>query len=284
MSSSSDEKRLLMDYLQVGLHAASEAGKLIAAAFREEKSSITKINFTDLVTETDHLCEETMKAIVKERFPDHRFIGEEEASGAAKGAPTLTDDPTWITDPIDGTTNFVHSFPFTCVSIGLAINKRVVVGVVNNPILNEMFMAIRGGGAFLNGKPIHVSSRESLNQALIGTEIGTARDPETLDAMFSRIRYLSSHCRGIRCSGSCALNLCSVAMGRIDAFYEIGFGGCWDVAAGSLIVEEAGGLVLDPSGEEFGLMRRRVLAGTPSIARLAADILSKAPISKSEPS
>lgn len=186
-------------------------------------------------------------------------------------------------DPIDGTTNFVHAFPFSCVSIGLAIKKKVIVAVVHNPILQETFTAIRDQGSKLNGKPISVSSHQTLDQALICTEIGTSRDAETLDAIFARIRALSEHCRGIRCCGSCALNLCSVAMGRIDSFYEIGFGGCWDVAAGSLIGTEAGGLVLDPSGDEFGLMRRRVLAGTPGVAKLVANILSKEPISNSEP-
>ena len=177
----------------------------------------------------------------------------------------------------------MHGFPFTCVSIGLAIKKQVVVGVVFNPILSELFTAVKGQGAKLNGKPISVSSRNSLESALICTEIGTSRDAETLDAILGRIRAVSIHCRGIRCCRSCALNLCSVALGRLDAFYEIGFGGCWDVAAASLIVTEAGGLVLDPNGSKFDIMRRRVLGGNPVIAKLLADILKKAPTSKFEP-
>ena len=188
-----------------------------------------------------------------------------------------------MVDPVDGTTNFVHSFPLCCVSIGLVTKNVVVVAVVFNPILEETFTAIRGQGSKLNGQTISVSNRDSLSTALVGTEIGTSRDAETLDAITGRIRLVAAQCRGIRCCGSCAVNLCSVAMGRLDAFYEIGFGGCWDAAAGSLIVEEAGGLVLDPDGGKFNLMSRRVLAGAPAVATAIGKILSDAPLSSSEP-
>ncbi len=128
----------------------------------------------------------------------------------------------------------MHSFPFVCVSIALIINKRVVVGVVHNPVLNETYTATRGGGARLNGAPISVSETAGLGSAVFATEVGTTRDAETVDAIFSRVRALTAATRGVRCCGSCAVNLCGVAMGRLDAFYEIGFGGCWDVAAGGL--------------------------------------------------
>jgi inositol-phosphate phosphatase/L-galactose 1-phosphate phosphatase len=115
------------------------------------------------------------------------------------------------------------------------------------------------------------------------SQLGTSRDEETLSAVTSRLKSLASASRSIRCSGSCAANLCSVACGRLDGFYEIGFGGCWDVAAGALIVEEAGGKVLDPAGGPFDVMARRVLAGTPKVADAIAAILSQAPLSKAEP-
>lgn len=142
----------------------------------------------------------------------------------------------------------MHSYPFVCVSIGLTIRKQVAVGVVYNPVMNEMFTAIAGQGACLNGVPIRVSSETQLQKALVATEIGTTRDPETLAAIFDRIQTVTQHVRSVRCCGSCAMNLCGVACGRLDAFYEVGFGGCWDVAAGALILQEAGGTVLDPSG------------------------------------
>lgn len=119
-----------------------------------------------------------------------------------------------MVDPVDGTTNFVHRFPFSCVSIGLAVNKQPVVGVVFNPIMGELYQAVRGGGAFRNGEPISVSDTAELGRAVVGTELGTRRDAAFLEACFDRMRALGRATRSMRCSGSCALNLCSVAMGR----------------------------------------------------------------------
>ncbi|CAI5950030.1 unnamed protein product [Closterium sp. NIES-65] len=199
----------------------------------------------DLVTETDKQCEALIMQHISAAYPSHKFIGEEESS--ERGTAGLGDDPTWMVDPLDGTTNFVHRYPFVCVSIGLAINKAVVVGVVFNPILNEMFTAMRGHGAMLNDEPIHASSQADMGSALLATEIGTKRDAGTVAGLTGRISNLLFQVRSLRLSGSCALNLVGVACGRLDLFYEIGFGGPWDVAAGSLIVEEAGGLCFDPS-------------------------------------
>ena len=163
------------------------------------------------------------------------------------------------------------------------LGVQVVVGVVYNPVLREMFVAARGGGASLNGTPIHVSGESQLSKALVATEMGTTRDKETIDAIFDRVTSAVGATRSMRCTGSCAMNLCSAAMGRLDAFYEVGFGGAWDVAAASLIVEEAGGLVLDPSGAAFDLMGRRVLGGTPEVARQLAAVLKQCKTSAAEP-
>ncbi len=170
-----------------------------------------------------------------------------------------------------------------CVSIGLAINKELTVGVVYNPILDELYTAVRGGGAFLNNMPISVSGTSRLQAALVATEIGTTRDSETIAAIFDRISAVTAHVRSIRCNGSCALNLCSVASGRLDGFYEIGFGGPWDVAAAALIVSEAGGQMLDPSGSPFNVMARRVLAANPHIAHELTAILARCKVSQAEP-
>jgi inositol-phosphate phosphatase/L-galactose 1-phosphate phosphatase len=170
-----------------------------------------------------------------------------------------------------------------CTCIALVVEKQVVVGVVHNPILGETFTAERGCGAFLNGEPISVSGEAELEKALVCTEIGVHRDFETMMAIMERIMKLSSASRSMRACGSCAMNMCGVAMGRLDGFFEIGFGGCWDVAAASLIVREAGGKVLDPSGQIFDIMGRRVLATNGHLATPMSSILGACFTGPSEP-
>ncbi|XP_078430044.1 inositol monophosphatase family protein isoform X2 [Wolffia australiana] len=231
------------EYLVAAVEAARSAGDRIRGAFYETKNVEHK-GQVDLVTETDKACEEIIFQYLKNKFPDHKFIGEE--ASAENGTAELTDDPTWIVDPLDGTTNFVHGFPSVCVSIGLTIGKVPTVGVVYNPILNELFTGARGHGASLNGKPIKVSSQTELVKSLLATEVGTKRDKLTVGATTNRINSLLFKVRSLRMSGSCALNLCGIACGRIDLFYELGFGGPWDIAGGIVIVQEAGGVVFDP--------------------------------------
>eukprot|EP00798_Chlamydomonas_sp_ICE-L_P012607 gene12607-15833_t len=246
-------------YMKVATEAAKAAAEVIKAGFSAPKSVEHK-GAVDLVTETDKMAESLVKSIIHEAFPKHLFIGEE-ASADQGYADAITDEPTWMCDPLDGTTNFVHSFPF------------VVVGVVLNPILGELFTASLGGGAQLNGIPIDCSDCSDLGKALVATEVGTTRDEATMDAIFDRIRSLANNVRSLRCCGSCAMNLCGVACGRLDAFYEVGFGGCWDVAAGALIVTEAGGRVLDPAGGPFNVMGRRVLGTNSQLADPITSIL-----------
>ncbi|KAL0363146.1 UNVERIFIED_CONTAM: Inositol-phosphate phosphatase [Sesamum calycinum] len=250
----------LEDFLAAAVDAAKKAGEIIRSGFYETKHVEHK-GQVDLVTETDKACEELVFNFLKQRFPDHKFIGEE--TTAACGASELTPEPTWIVDPLDGTTNFVHGFPFVCVSIGLTIGRVPTVGVVYNPIMDELFTAIRGKGSFLNGKPIKASSQTELVKSLLVTEAGTKRDKPTLDASTNRINSLLFKVRSLRMTGSCALNLCGIACGRLDLFYEQGFGGPWDVAAGAIIVTEAGGLVFDPSGKDFDITSQRVAASNP---------------------
>ncbi|GAB2301002.1 Mitochondrial inner membrane peptidase complex subunit [Dionaea muscipula] len=250
----------LSDFLNCAIDAAKKAGEIIQKGFYQTKQVEHK-GMVDLVTETDKACEDLVFNHLKQRYPDHKFIGEE--TTAAYGATELTNEPTWIVDPLDGTTNFVHGFPFVCVSIGLTIRKVPVVGVVYNPIMDELFTGVRGKGAFLNGNPIKASSKDELVKSLLATEAGTKRDKLTLDVTSNRINSLLSKVRSIRMSGSCALNLCGIASGRLDLMYEFGYGGPWDVAAGVVIVEEAGGLVFDPSGKEFDITVTRVAASNP---------------------
>ncbi|KAE9591518.1 putative phosphoric monoester hydrolase [Lupinus albus] len=257
-----DDSASLSLFLESAIDAAHKAGEVIRKGFYEFKNVEHK-GQVDLVTETDKACEELIFNLLKQRYPTHKFIGEE--TTAAYGATELTDEPTWIVDPLDGTTNFVHGFPFVCVSIGLTIGKIPTVGVVYNPIINELFTGIRGKGAFLNEKPIKVSSQTELIGALLATEAGTKRDNLTVDAFTKRINNLLFKVRSLRMSGSCALNLCGVACGRLDVFYEAGFGGPWDVAGGAVIVREAGGEIFDPSGGDFDITSQRVAASNPSL-------------------
>ncbi|EYU27687.1 hypothetical protein MIMGU_mgv1a013524mg [Erythranthe guttata] len=210
------EKGSVEDFLAMAVDAAKKAGEIIRSGFYEIKRVEHK-GQVDLVTETDKACEELIFNFLKLHYPDHKFIGEE--TTAAFGATELTDEPTWIVDPLDGTTNFVHGFPFVCVSIGLTIGKVPTVGVVYNPIMDEvdffdfsnffiyekyksranifsfnvqLFTAVRGKGAFLNGKPIKASSQDELMTSLLATEVGTKRDKSTLDASTNRINNLLS--------------------------------------------------------------------------------------------
>ncbi|KAL0310770.1 UNVERIFIED_CONTAM: putative MO25-like protein [Sesamum angustifolium] len=265
------EKGSVEDFLARAVDAAKSAGELIRSAFYQTKRVEHKARNrgksvegkVDLVTETDKKCEEVIFDFLKLQYPDHKLIGEETA--AACGTIELTDEPTWIVDPIDGTTNFVHGFPFVCVSIGLTIGRIPTVGVVYNPIMDELFTAIRGKGAFLNGKPIKVSSQSELVKSLLVTELAANREKAIIDALTNRINSLLLKVRSLRMTGSCALDLCGIACGRNDMFYLAGFGGPWDVAAGAVIVTEAGGVVFDPSGQDFDITSQRVAASNPFI-------------------
>ncbi|XP_023642022.1 inositol-phosphate phosphatase [Capsella rubella] len=260
----------LDQFLAAAIDAAKKAGQIIRKGFYETKHVEHK-GQVDLVTETDKGCEELVFNHLKHLFPSHKFIGEE--TTAAFGVTELTDEPTWIVDPLDGTTNFVHGFPFVCVSIGLTIGKIPVVGVVYNPVMEELYTGVQGKGAFLNGKPIKVSTQSELVTALLVTEAGTKRDKATLDDTTNRINSLLTKVRSLRMSGSCALDLCGVACGRVDIFYELGFGGPWDIAAGIVIVKEAGGLIFDPSGKDLDITSQRIAASNASLKELFVEAL-----------
>ena len=267
--------------LQVALKAAREAGGLIRASW-DKTRMIEHKGAMDLVTETDKECEALIRGLLQQEFPEHSFIGEEETAALGR-VPELTVSPTWLVDPVDGTTNFVHHFPFCCVSIALAVHTKVVLGVVYNPVLDELFYARDGGGAFLNDKKIVCSDAQDLQSAIFITELGTRRDDAFMDAVFDRMKALARQTRGMRSCGSCALNLCSVACGRADAYYEIGLGGPWDMAAGVKILQEAGGLVADPVGSEVNIMSRRVLGTNKFLLHQVSTILAKQPCAHDEP-
>ncbi|XP_076810726.1 inositol monophosphatase 1-like [Clavelina lepadiformis] len=248
----------LDEILKFGKALAEKAGEEIKAAFLQEKKIETKAGCADLVTETDKKVECMIIDEIKKTYPHHQFIGEESVAGGLKC--NLTDAPTWIVDPVDGTTNFVHRYPYVAVCLGFCVNKIPVLGVVYNAISGEMFAAIKGKGAFCNERKIQVSKETDLKKSLIMAEFGSARDPERLDFVLNNLRsIISTPVHSIHCMGSAALNICAVASGQAEAYVEFGIH-CWDYCAASVILEEAGGLALDTTCTPLDLMARRILA------------------------
>ncbi|KAJ8010603.1 hypothetical protein DPEC_G00076780 [Dallia pectoralis] len=251
--------------LDVAVEVALKAGKLVQVAAKQEKNVSTKSTPTDLVTEADQQVEDLIISTLRDRFPSHKFIGEE--ASAAGGKCLLTDCPTWIIDPIDGTCNFVHSFPMVAVSIGFAVNNELEFGVIYHCFDGTLYTARKGHGAFCNGIRIHVSKEKDVSKALILTEIGAKRDQDTLNIFSGNImKFLSAPAHGIRIIGSSTLALCLIATGSAEAYYQYGLH-CWDIAAAAVIIREAGGVVMDTSGGPLDLMSRRVVAaGTNEMA------------------
>ncbi|XP_034561712.1 inositol monophosphatase 1-like [Notolabrus celidotus] len=252
----------------VAVDVARAAGAVIRKAGECEIKVCTKSSTVDLVTKTDERVEKIIIGALKEEFGDgsHCFIGEE---SVAKGeACILTDKPTWIIDPVDGTTNFVHGFPFVAVSIAFAVNKELEFGVIYSCLEDKMYKARRGKGAFCDDEPISVSDVKDINKSIIISEHGTDRSPEKVKKIFSTMqKILCIPVHGLRGSGTAATNMCLVACGAVEAFFEIGIH-CWDIAAGAVIVREAGGLLLDVDGGPFDLMSRRMVsANNDTIAK-----------------
>lgn len=259
-------------FFKFALTVTREAGERVKTDFYANKKIAVKENFADLVTETDHAVEEMIMSKLGQKFPSHKLIGEETVS--AGGHCVLTDDPTWIIDPIDGTTNFVHGIPHTCISIGLAVNKEIVAGIVHCPILGETYTAVRGQGAYCNDEKLGVSNIHELSKSVVVLEGGTSRIPEILQTKMHNMKAVIENCHGIRCYGSAAYNMCQVARGCEEVYMEHGIH-VWDIAAGKLIVEEAGGVVVDPSGSPVDLFNRRVLAAcNSSVAEQMSKIIT----------
>jgi len=241
------------DYRTVAVAAAQQAGKIIIDACGAEFVVDYKQGaLTNMVTEVDRRSEQAIVEIVLATFPDHQILAEEGSEGPNQHSPYR-----WIVDPLDGTTNFTHGFPAFCVSIGLEVEGHLVLGVVYDPLRQELFEAEIGKGASLNGQRIHVSQVPALNTALLVT--GFAYDQESRQRnleYFSRFVLAS---QGLRRTGSAALDLAYVAAGRVDGFWELMLAP-WDVAAGSLIVTEAGGRVTGFAGNAFSLDSAETLA------------------------
>jgi myo-inositol-1(or 4)-monophosphatase len=241
--------------LEAAISAAREAGRVLREGFGWQHSVRYK-GEVDLVTEVDEQAERVIREILLEAFPAYGVLAEE--GGALAGEV----DARWIVDPLDGTTNYAHGLPIFAVSIALERAGEVVLGVVHDPMREETFIAERGGGATLNDEPVRVSDTDEPIQALIATGFpyDRAEMPEALE-LFGRFAALTW---GMRRLGSTALDLCYVAAGRLDGYYERGIW-AWDIAAGSLILEEAGGKVTDYRGGELDLEGREIVASNGAL-------------------
>ncbi|MBR0565201.1 inositol monophosphatase [Azoarcus sp. L1K30] len=244
--------------LNIAVKAARRAATVINRASTQlELLTVESKSPNDFVTEVDRAAEKAIIEVLREAYPGHGILAEESGESGAES------EFVWIIDPLDGTTNFIHGFPQYAISIALAKNGVPEHCVVYNPINNELFTASRGGGAFLNDRRIRVSRRTRLSDALLGTGF-PYREFGNIDAYLAMFRELTQKAAGIRRPGAAALDLAYVAAGRLDGFWEIGLAP-WDMAAGVLLVQEAGGLVSDFAGEGNFMTTGNVVAGTPKV-------------------
>jgi myo-inositol-1(or 4)-monophosphatase len=246
--------------LSIAVKAARRAGNIINRGAREiDLLTVTTKGPKDFVSEVDRQAESAIVETLLDGYPDHAILAEE---GTAKGANAEAEN-VWIIDPLDGTTNFLHGFPQYCVSIALAHRGQVTQGVIYDPVRNDLFTASRGRGAFLNERRIRVSRRQHLRECLVGTGF-PFRDGAYLDTYLRMMKTMIEQTAGLRRPGAAALDLAYVAAGFYDGFWEVGLNS-WDVAAGSLLVQEAGGLIGDLAGEGEFLHGGQVIAGNPKI-------------------
>ena len=246
--------------------AALEAGKILKDLYGNIHR-ISKKGEIDLVTEADVASEKTVIDIITRDFPNDSILAEESGKQSKKS------DRMWIIDPLDGTTNFAHSFPFFAVSIGFQVENEIVAGVVYNPVMDEFFEAEKGKGAFLNGKAINVSDKAELNDSLIGT--GFPYDIfDKPDTVLDYLKRMIVKVQGIRRPGAASVDLCYVAVGRLDGFWEQDLKP-WDTAAGSIIVREAGGMISDYNGNPYSPYNKSILASNPLIHNKMLDVFNK---------
>lgn len=253
--------------LEIALKAA-RAGVETINSFKDKNLNIQEKGDHDLVTDADVATEKEIIRIIKENFPKDEILAEESES-----EETLSDKRTWIIDPIDGTTNFAHDFPVYCVSVAMWENKKPQVGVVIEINRNEEFTAVAGEGAWLNGEKIQVSTTETSRDAFIATGF-PYNDLSLVEPYLNLFRHLMKELQGIRRPGAATFDLCCVACGRFDGFYEYSLH-AWDVAAACLIIQEAGGKVTDWNGGDGWLFGQRLIAGNSRIHSYLKDQIEK---------
>jgi myo-inositol-1(or 4)-monophosphatase len=253
----------LDEALRVAIRAAEEAGRIQRNQLDGDYEIGTKSSATDLVTEVDRACERRIREVLLGAFPDHVVLGEEQ--GQEGDAPFR-----WIVDPLDGTLNYAHGFPFYCVSIGLEARGRIELGVVLDTPRDVLYQAVRGRGATANGRPIQVTDETELIKAMLSTGFAYLEGAQHQNLeVFARVM---PKVRAIRRPGAAALDLCLVAAGMLDGFWELKLN-AWDVAAGMLIVQEAGGAVTGPGGEPYRVDEPVLVATNGALHAKLLDLL-----------
>jgi myo-inositol-1(or 4)-monophosphatase len=250
---------------EVAKEAAREAGRIAFRRIGELRKIAFKSSKTDLVTDVDTECEKVIIERIRKEYPSHSILAEE--SGSKKGGS----ENEWIIDPLDGTTNYAHRFPVFCVSIGVKLGEDIKVGVVYDPTRDELFEAHTRGGAFLNESPINVSSAGSVTGSLLAT--GFAYNVEGKAANLDYFEKMLRNAQAVRRLGSAAIDLCYVACGRLDGFWELGLHP-WDTAAGKLIVQEAGGKISTIGGDTFDIYKNEIVATNGRIHDEMLDLLT----------
>ncbi len=247
----------MTDELEVAVEVAREAGEILRVGWSRDELEVERKGPTNPVTEVDRRSEALIVECLRASFPGYGLLAEEGHSIPGES------DARWIVDPLDGTTNYIKRIPWVAVSIGLEIAGRLVLGVIYNPILEELYMARAGEGASLNGAPIHVSTVHELGQAVLGTGFPYDTWENSRDNT-AEWRHFIKRCHYCHCDGSAALDLCQVAMGRLDGYWEMGLSS-WDMAAGIVIVREAGGLVTDYAGGDTMLTKGEIVSANPAL-------------------
>jgi myo-inositol-1(or 4)-monophosphatase len=254
--------------LNVAVMAARRAGAVLGRNFKKrDRLKVEKKGPNDYVSEADHAAERAVIDVIHKHYPEHAILAEE--SGVQGESDTV-----WIIDPLDGTTNYLHGFPVFCISIAVQINGRLEHAVVYDPMREELFTASKGEGAQLDGHKIRVSGNQDLEKSLIGTGFPFRQIDAEMRPYLSMLEKVIKNTSGVRRPGSAALDLCYLACGRLDGFWETGLQS-WDLAGGTLIIREAGGIISGLDGSENHLETGHVLAGTPRIYRGLAKLCAK---------
>jgi myo-inositol-1(or 4)-monophosphatase len=255
--------------INIATSAARKAGTtMVQAINRLDTLKTNQKGLNDFVTEIDHKAEKQIIEIIKKAYPDHQIIAEESGSHAGR------DDCVWIIDPLDGTYNFLRGIPHFCISIGFQFKGKIQHGLIYDPLIQELFVASKGDGARLNDRRIRVSNTTKLEQALIAVGFPT-RTPDQLSGYQGMFNNLLPQVCNVRCTGSAALNLAYVAANRFDGYVQKNLHP-WDMAAGILMIKEAGGSVADWNGEENYLENGHIVSGTPKIFSLLMQCVAKA--------
>ncbi|MEM9148885.1 MAG: inositol monophosphatase family protein [Cyanobacteria bacterium P01_F01_bin.3] len=261
----------LQRFLDVATEAASAGGAVLQHYWGNLSNIQQKGRPGDLVTEADKAAEKEVLAVLKRHLPDHAILAEESGSIAAASAQG-TPDLLWAVDPLDGTTNYTHQYPFCGCSVGLLIDGKPAVGAIFDPVHNHLFRAAKGLGATCNREPISVSNTESLADSLLVTGFAYDRR-ETIDNNYAEFCHLTHLTRGVRRGGAASIDLAYVACGRLDGYWERGLSP-WDLAAGVILVEEAGGTVTAYDQSSFDIESGRILATNGKIQAELSQVLS----------